>query len=47
MRTDLSSRVGAMNPAWNQSTDSKAVDVSARSSFIHPKLISRHIQVAV
>jgi len=26
MRTDLCSRVGALNPAWNQPTDSKAVD---------------------
>jgi len=25
--TDLSSRVGALNPAWNQSTDSKSVNV--------------------
>lgn len=27
-RTDLSSRVGALNPAWNQLFDAKAVDVS-------------------
>ena len=27
-RTDLSSRVGALNPAWNQPTDSDTVDVS-------------------
>jgi uncharacterized UPF0160 family protein len=26
-RTDLSSRVGALNPGWNQSTDSLTVDV--------------------
>jgi len=26
MRTDLSSRVGALNPAWNQPTDSDTVD---------------------
>lgn len=26
-RTDLSSRVGALNPWWNQSTDSLTVDV--------------------
>lgn len=29
-RTDLSSRVGALNPAWNQPTDSDTVDVSRR-----------------
>lgn len=29
-RTDLSSRVGALNPAWNQPADSKTVDVSLR-----------------
>lgn len=26
-RTDLSSRVGHLNPAWNQSLDAQAVDV--------------------
>lgn len=27
-RTDLSARVGWLNPAWNQSVDSEGVDVS-------------------
>lgn len=27
-RTDVSSRVGHLNPAWNQSVDSQTVDVS-------------------
>jgi len=27
-RTDLSSRVNHLNPAWNQSVDAEAVDVS-------------------
>jgi len=27
-RTDLSSRVSHLNPAWNQSVDAEAVDVS-------------------
>lgn len=26
-RTDLSSRVGSLNPAWNESVDSQTVDV--------------------
>ncbi|KAG6857585.1 hypothetical protein H0H87_000184 [Tephrocybe sp. NHM501043] len=29
-RTDLSSRVGGLNPAWNQPSDSKTVDVRAQ-----------------
>ena len=28
LRTDLSGRVGWLNPAWNQSVDSQVVDVS-------------------
>lgn len=28
IRTDVSSRVATLNPAWNQSVDAKAVDVS-------------------
>ncbi len=28
-RTDLSSRVGHLNPAWNQSVDAQTVDVSS------------------
>lgn len=27
-RTDLSSRVGALNPAWNQPADAKTLDVT-------------------
>jgi len=30
-RTDLSSRVGALNPWWNQPTDAQSVDVSSPS----------------
>lgn len=29
LRTDVSSRVGHLNPAWNQSVDSQTVDVRA------------------
>lgn len=29
LRTDLSSRVGHLNPAWNQSVDAQAVDVTS------------------
>jgi uncharacterized UPF0160 family protein len=32
-RTDLSSRVGALNPAWNQPVDSDTVDVSHWQPF--------------
>jgi uncharacterized UPF0160 family protein len=40
-RTDLSSRVGALNPAWNQPIDSVAVDVSSfRNRFILADLAS-------
>ena len=28
IRTDVSARVGYLNPAWNQSVDPKGVDVS-------------------
>ena len=29
MRTDISARVGHLNPAWNQSVDAQVVDVCA------------------
>ncbi len=29
LRTDVSARVGYLNPAWNQSVDSQSVDVSS------------------
>lgn len=32
-RTDLSSRVGWLNPAWNESVEPKLVDVSVLSTF--------------
>lgn len=33
-RTDLSARVGWLNPPWNQSVDSQAVDVGPHCRFI-------------
>lgn len=33
-RTDLSSRVSHLNPAWNQPVDAQAVDVSVMSSYL-------------
>lgn len=43
-RTDLSSRVGGLNPAWNQPTDSQTVDVrtqfcSSRCRFSLPSCL--------
>lgn len=35
IRTDLSSRVGWLNPAWNESSDPKTVDVSFLHPFLH------------
>ena len=32
LRTDVSSRVGYLNPAWNQSVDAQTVDVSESSA---------------
>ena len=32
VRTDVSARVGFLNPAWNESVDSEAVDVRTLSS---------------
>jgi uncharacterized UPF0160 family protein len=37
-RTDLSSRVGALNPWWNQSTDSQSVDVCPLFFHLQPDL---------
>lgn len=34
IRTDVSARVGYLNPAWNQSVDSKTVDVGHRSWWL-------------
>ena len=33
LRTDVSARVGFLNPAWNQSVDSQTVDVRIFASF--------------
>ena len=41
-RTDLSSRVGALNPAWNQRIDSITVDVSSLFSPITPAQVLLH-----
>jgi len=39
-RTDLSARVGWLNPAWNQSVDSQIIDVGVVQSYYHNMILS-------